>query len=444
MNSWRQVFPILVADDELGLDTAGGRALQDIIQQLQAKGFTTIEAHTVDDGRSLFLSRPNIGAVLLDWDLDAGTQCTPGELVSLVRERNEDVPIFLLTEKLTIGDIPLPVLRLIHGYLWKLEDTPRFIAGRIEEAWDDYFESLLSPFFGGLIRYSEEYKYAWHTPGHSGGVAFLKSPVGRVFFDFFGENALRSDLSVSVPELGSLLGHSGVVGEAEANAARVFGADRTYFVTGGTSAANRIVFHATVNPGDIVLVDRNCHQSVMHAIAMTGAIPIYLLPNRNRHGIIGPLPPGELTPQAVREKLASHPLTRGLPRAEAKLAVITNSTYDGLCYDVAAVQHQLRGVAKYVLFDEAWYAYARFHPLYRNRYAMCEQEADSDEPVVFATQSTHKVLAAFSQGSMVHVRDRHVPAADRVDHERFNQAFMMHTSTSPQYAIIGSLDVATQ
>jgi len=271
-----------------------------------------------------------------------------------------------------------------------------------------------------------------------GGVAFLKSAAGRIFYSFFGENALRADLSASVPELGSLLEHSGVVGEAERKAAEVFGADRTYFVTGGTSAANKIVFLATVTGGDVVLVDRNCHKSVMHAIIMAGAVPVYLIPARNEYGIIGPIYSREFRPDVIREKIRNCPLIEDPASQTVRLAVITNSTYDGICYSAERIEEQLRDMVPYLLFDEAWSGYARFHPLYAGRFGM--HPTDIVGPTVFATQSTHKVLAAFSQGSMLHVRQGRGP----VDHPRFNEAFMMFTSTSPQYTIIASLDVATK
>ena len=166
-----------------------------------------------------------------------------------------------------------------------------FIAGRVAYAVHSYVDELLPPFFGRLVEFAEHHEYSWHTPGHTGGTAFLKTPVGQSFHSFFGENMLRSDLSISVGELGSLLDHSGVVGAAEDYAARVFGADFTMFVTNGTSTSNKIVLHGCVTQGDAVLIDRNCHKSVQHGLSMTGSIPVYLRPLRNGYGIIGPSPP---------------------------------------------------------------------------------------------------------------------------------------------------------
>lgn len=440
---WYESFPVLVIDNELSADNPVGRALRAVIEELKKMHFSVREALTPGDGLLMFQSHANISCVLLDWDMSFETKNLspkPSELVKIIRDRNEEIPVFLLTEKLSVEDIPLEVINKIDGYIWGTEDTPDFIAGRIEFAVRKYLQGILPPFFKELVEYVDEYKYTWHTPGHGGGVAFLKSPAGFVFSQFFGEKTLRADLSVSVPELGSLLEHTEVVGKAEKLAAKVFGADRTYFVTNGTSTANKIVFHGCVTPGDIVLVDRNCHKSILHAIIMTRAIPIYLLPTRNAYGIIGPIHMSEFESATINRKLEENKLIDTKTAQRGKLAVITNSTYDGLCYNVKSIQYKLSNFVENIHFDEAWYGYAKFHDIYNDRYAMSGGDDRNDSPTIFATQSTHKVLAALSQASMIHTRDGKKP----IDHERFNEAFMMHTSTSPQYGIIASLDVAAK
>ncbi|AXF17454.1 hypothetical protein CUJ87_24615 [Paraburkholderia caledonica] len=142
--------------------------------------------------------------------------------------------------------------------------------------------------------------------------------------------AFRSDLSVSVPELGSLLEHTSVVGEAEREAALNFGADRTYFVTNGTSTSNNMVWHGCVSRGDVVIVDRNCHRSILHSLIMTGAVPVYFRPTRNPYGIIGLIPAAEFTMEAVQKKIDESPLIAD-KKSKPRLAVVTNSTHDGLC-----------------------------------------------------------------------------------------------------------------
>jgi arginine/lysine/ornithine decarboxylase len=295
----------------------------------------------------------------------------------------------------------------------------------------------MPPLAGALMKFSQQYEYSWHTPGHAGGTAFLKSPVGRIFFDYFGENLLRSDLSISVGALGSLLDHTGPIGEHEKYAARVFGAHRTYCVTNGTSMSNRVIFMAAVARDQIALCDRNCHKSIEHSLVMTGGIPTYLVPLRNRYGIIGPIPPARLEKEALRTAIQSNPLVSKGIDTRAVYSVVTNSTYDGLCYNARRVEELLDPSVDRIHFDEAWYAYARFNPIYRDRHAMHGDPKDHKGPTVFATHSTHKLLAALSQASFLHIRDGRSP----IPHARFNESYMMHASTSPLYTIIASNDV---
>ncbi len=428
----------MIIDDELKADTAEGKILRSIIAEVERLDVTVVQAMTIQDGKGHFVSQPEICCILLDWDIKG--RPSPEELVTFIRKRNTQIPIFLLTEKMTVKNIPLTVISLISGYIWKMEDTPDFIAGRIEHEIERYFNALTPPFFRELLKYVGECRYSWHTPGHMGGIAFLKSPAGRIFYEFMGENMLRADLSVSVPELGSLLEHSGVVGQSEKRTASVFGADRSYFVTNGTSTSNKIVFHSCVTQGDAVLVDRNCHKSLIHSIIMTGAVPLYMVPSRNAYGIIGPIAPEEFEASVIKNKLAASPLLKDKAPEKIKLAIITNSTYDGLCYNVESIVSSLSESVDYIHFDEAWFGYARFHELYHHRFGMFDRKDRKEHPTVFATQSTHKVLAALSQSSMIHIKD----GRNTIEHERFNEAYMMHTSTSPQYTVIASLDVASR
>jgi lysine decarboxylase/arginine decarboxylase len=197
---------------------------------------------------------------------------------------------------------------------------------------------------------------------------------------------------------------------------------------------------ASVSRDQIALCDRNCHKSAEHAMTMSGAIPTYLVPTRNHYGIIGPIPPERLTAAAIRKTIEDNPLTKGIKDREPKHAIITNSTYDGLCYNVTRVEELLGKSVDRLHFDEAWYGYARFNPMYRERHAMHGDPKDHDasKPTVFATHSTHKLLAALSQASFIHVRDGKNP----IPHGLFNETFMMHASTSPNYAIIASNDVS--
>lgn len=376
---------------------------------------------------------------IIDWGLCSDNADMALQLIQLIRRRTAQMPIMLAMSQAHQSQVPLAFVENIDGFIWQPEDSPQFIAGRIEAAARRYLDTLLPPFFGALVNFAGTHEYSWHTPGHTGGTAFMKTAVGRSFLDFYGEQLLRSDLSISVGELGSLNDHSGPVGEAEKFAARVFGADFTFFSVGGSSASNEIVLHSAVTDGDVVLVDRNCHKSLNYALNISGAVPLYLRPRRNARGLIGPVPRSELTPAAIARKLADSPLVSN-KQARPVLAVLTNSTYDGLCYNVQATTGELSQSVDRIHYDEAWYAYARFNPLYEGRYGMHRGERHADDATVTVTHSTHKLLAALSQASMIHVRSGKVPVLPAL----FNEAFMMHTSTSPQYSIIASIDVSAK
>ncbi len=431
----------LIVYDEFHENTATGRALRMLAGALDAAGVKVTSAATVNDGLAVIGSDASLQCVVLDWDIDDGMdRLAATDFLNALRVHNKSMPVFLLADRSMATSISAAVMRQADDFIWLLEDTPAFIAGRITAAIQRYQDQLLPPMFKALVAFSKVHEYSWHTPGHAGGTGFLKSPVGQEFFAFFGENLLRSDLSVSVAELGSLLDHSGPIGAGEAYAARVFGADRTYYVTNGTSTSNRVVLMANVTRDQATLCDRNCHKSIEHAMTLTGAIPTYLVPTRNHLGIIGPIHSSSLTPASIRTAINENPLMNKDTQKTPVFAVVTNSTYDGLCYNVQRVQALLGQSVDRMLFDEAWFGYARFNPIYRDRFAMPGDAASSDRdaPTIFATQSTHKLLAALSQASMIHVRDGRRP----IPHAQFNEAFMMHASTSPQYAIIASNDVS--
>ena len=437
-------FPVLIVHRDIKADTVAGDRVRAIAQELTQDGFSILPTASAAEGRIVASTHHGLACILVAAE-GAGENSRllqdMVELIRVARVRAPQLPIFALGEQVTIENAPAEAmadLNHLRGILYLYEDTVSFLARQVARAAHNYLDGLLPPFFKALVQHTAQSNYSWHTPGHGGGVAYRKSPVGQAFHQFFGENTLRSDLSVSVPELGSLLDHTGPLAEAEARAARNFGADHTFFVINGTSTANKIVWHSMVGRDDLVLVDRNCHKSILHSIIMTGAIPLYLCPERNELGIIGPIPLSEFSKESIQAKIDASPLARG--RApKVKLAVVTNSTYDGLCYNAEMVKQALGDSVEVLHFDEAWYAYAAFHEFYAGRYGMGTQ-CDEQSPLVFTTHSTHKLLAAFSQASMIHVQDG---GQRQLDRDRFNEAFMMHISTSPQYGIIASLDVAS-
>jgi arginine decarboxylase len=425
----------LVACAEVGEDTAVGRAVAELIGELADLGAFVTVARSARDAAAVIVSERDLHVAVVDWDL-AENGVGSRALLEELRSQSEDLPLFLMADRAGIDSIPVAVVRHCDGFVYPLDDTADWIAGRLHDAAQRYRRALAPAMFAGLVRFAQEHEYSWHTPGHEGGAAFRKSPIGRAFFEFFGEQTFRSDLSISVGELGSLLDHSGLIGEAERDAARIFGADLTLFVTNGTSTSNRVVHQASVIAGDTVLLDRNAHKSAEQATTITHAVPVYMLPTRNPYGIIGPIPPSQMSEQALAEKLGRSTLGASAP----VLAMVTNSTYDGLLCHVPTVERLLGAQVDRLHFDEAWYGYAAFHPLYHERHAMHSGERAPDGPTTFATQSTHKLLAALSQASYIHIRNGRNP----VDPGRFNEAFMMHASTSPLYAIIASNDVAAK
>jgi arginine decarboxylase len=444
-------FPIVIIDEDFRSENASGLGIRALAKAIEAEGVEVLGVTSYGDLASFAQQQSRASAFILSIDDeelaeggDNGNNAAVAALrgfVKEIRRRNANIPIFLYGETRTASHIPNDVLRELHGFIHMFEDTPEFVARYIVREARTYLDGLAPPFFRALTHYAQDSSYSWHCPGHSGGVAFLKSPVGQMFHQFFGENLLRADVCNAVEELGQLLDHTGPVAASERNAARIFGADHLFFVTNGTSTANKIVWHYVTAPGDVVIVDRNCHKSVLHAITMTGAIPVFLMPTRNHYGIIGPIPRAEFEPESIRRKIAEHPLLKGRSDIKPRVLTITQSTYDGIVYNVETIKQLLDGVIDTLHFDEAWLPHAAFHPFYRDMHAIggAAPRARAKQAMVFATQSTHKMLAGLSQASQILVQDSET---EKLDGFQFNEAYHMHVSTSPQYAIIASCDVA--
>ncbi len=433
---------LLIASEVGRTDSVSDRAMERLVDAIGDEGYEVVRTTSPEDGLSLVTSDPSYSAILLDWDLEGDSQFEERaalDIIRGVRHRNKRVPIFLIADRTLVSELPLEVIKQVHEYIHLFGDTPAFIASRLDTAVERYHEQLLPPYFRELLKYNDQSAYSWDAPGHMGGVAFLKHPVGQEFHRFFGENLLRSDLGISSAPLGSWLDHIGPPGDSERNSARIFGADWTFYVLGGSSTSNQIIGHGVIAQDDIVLADANCHKSICHSLTVTGARPVYFKPTRNGYGMIGLVPLKRFSPKNVQKLIARSPFAKGARSQEPTYAVVTNSTYDGLCYNVDQVVEQLAKSVPRVHFDEAWYAYAKFHPIYAGRYAMGVPDDMPDRPTIFSVQSTHKMLAAFSMGSMIHIK-----LADRapLDFDQFNEAFMMHGTTSPFYPLIASLDVA--
>ena len=442
-------FPIVIIDEDFRSENTSGLGIRALAHAIESEGFEVLGVTSYGDLSQFAQQQSRASAFILsidDKEFTPGPDLDPAVLnlrhfIEEVRRKNLDVPIYVYGETKTSRHIPNDILRELHGFIHMFEDTPEFVARHIIREAKGYLEGVQPPFFKALLDYAEDGSYSWHCPGHSGGVAFLKSPVGQMYHQFYGENMLRADVCNAVEELGQLLDHNGAIGESERNAARIFNADHCFFVTNGTSTSNKMVWHHTVAPGDVVVVDRNCHKSNLHAIIMTGAIPVFLKPTRNHFGIIGPIPKSEFEPAAIREKIRANPLLQGVDADTVKprILTLTQSTYDGVLYNTQTVKNLLDGYVENIHFDEAWLPHAAFHPFYGTYHAMGKNRQRPKEAVVYSTQSIHKLLAGISQASHVLVQDSQTV---KLDKHLFNEAYLMHTSTSPQYSIIASCDVA--
>jgi arginine decarboxylase len=439
-------FPVIVIDEDFRSENASGLGIRALAKAIEDEGIEVIGVTTYNDLSQFAQQQSRASAFILSIDDE---EFTPGPeidqavlnlraFIEEIRFRNTEIPIYLYGETKTSRHIPNDILRELHGFIHMFEDTPEFVARHIIRETRSYLDGLAPPFFRALTDYAQDGSYSWHCPGHSGGVAFLKSPVGQMFHQFFGENMLRADVCNAVDELGQLLDHSGPVAASERNAARIFNCDHLYFVTNGTSTSNKMVWHSTVAPGDVVIVDRNCHVSILHAITMTGAVPVFLMPTRNHFGIIGPIPLEEFRWENIEKKIKANPFAREVT-TKPRVLTLTQSTYDGIVYNVDTIKEMLDGKVDTLHFDEAWLPHATFHDFYRGMHAIGQNRPRCKESVIFSTQSTHKMLAGLSQASQILVQDSETRKLDR---HSFNEAYLMHTSTSPQYAIIASCDVA--
>jgi lysine decarboxylase len=396
--------------------------LKSLSEGLGEESYAILSATTLIDAYTILKSNPRICSLILDWDhFDLSA-------FSKIAEYNPKLPIFTVSETHRDTDLRLKDFDLNLDFIQydalPVEDNLQ----RITKAIGQYFYKILPPFTKELMHYVEENNYSFCTPGHQQGYGFQKSPVGTVFYDFYGPNIFKSDISISMGELGSLLDHSGPHKDAENFIADVFGSDRSLIVTNGTSTSNKIVGMCSATDGDTILVDRNCHKSLAQLMMMVDVIPIYLNPTRNAYGILGGIPLAEFSKKSIQKKLKAHPKAKSWPT----YAVVTNSTYDGVFYNVEKIHKDLD--VKHLHFDSAWVPYTNFHPIYKEKYGMGIKKIKPGH-AIFETQSTHKLLAAFSQASMIHAKGDY-------DEEALNESFMMHTSTSPFYPLVASCEIS--
>lgn len=353
---------------------------------------------------------------------------------------NFDIPQFLFIRK----DETLPdgMIGKVAGVI-NSNDTDRTLYSRqLDAAANEYEAKLLPPFFGSLTEYVGKGNAQFDCPGHQGGAFFRRHPAGRAFYDFFGEEVFRSDLCNADVSMGDLLIHEGAPLAAQKEAAKVYNADKTYFVLNGTSASNKVVLNAALAPGDLVLFDRNNHKSNHHgALLQAGATPIYLETARNPYGFIGGIDQHCFDEEYLRNLVREVDPKRADAKRPFRLAIIQLGTYDGTIYNARQVVDKIGHLCDYILFDSAWVGYEQFIPMMKDSSPLL-LDLGPEDPGIFVTQSVHKQQAGFSQTSQIHKKDSHIKGQSRyIPHKRLNNAFMMHASTSPFYPLFASLDV---
>ncbi|WP_213715233.1 lysine decarboxylase LdcC [Cedecea lapagei] len=394
--------------------------IKELHRALELQGFQLIYPTNSTDLLKLIEHNPRICGVVFDWDEYSLDLCSEINLL------NEDLPLYAFINTHSSLNVSVNEMRMALWFFEYALSAADDIALRIRQYTDEYLDTITPPLTKALFTYVKEGKYTFCTPGHMAGTAYQKSPVGCLFYDFFGGNTLKADVSISVTELGSLLDHTGPHLEAEEYIARTFGAEQSYMVTNGTSTSNKIVGMYAAPSGSTILVDRNCHKSLTHLLMMTNLVPIWLKPTRNALGILGGIPQREFTRENIEKKVAE------TPNAQWPVhAVITNSTYDGLLYNTDFIKKTLDVPS--IHFDSAWVPYTNFHPIYQGKSGMSGDRVPGK--IIYETQSTHKLLAAFSQASLIHIKGDY-------DEETFNEAYMMHTTTSPSYPLVASIETA--
>ena len=411
----------------------GPRPEGSIAVNLDVARFVETRRTVVDVGNTDFT---DVSAVVLSAeDLRNG-------VVSRLRATGFDLPLFVVTGP--EDDVDLDV-HGVTGVLASDEQNAEFFGRMVETSAAKYDDSVLPPFFGALSRYERRGYSPFDCPGHQGGQFFMRHPAGRRLVEFFGENLFRADLCNADVGLGDLLIHEGAALDAEAHAAEVFHSDQTYFVLNGTSASNKVALAALLTPGDVVLFDRNNHKSVHHgALLLAAATPLYLETSRNEFGLIGGIDEHCFDEPYIRARLATVAPERADLERPVRVAVIQLGTYDGTIYNARQVVDRIGGLCDYILFDSAWVGYEQFIPMMRDCSPLLLELGEND-PGIIVTQSVHKQQAGFSQASQIHKKDSHIKGQVRyVNHDRFNNAFMMQASTSPFYPIFASLDVNAQ
>lgn len=361
------------------------------------------------------------------------------ESINDIYDTRFGISIFVLAETDEIND---DIKNKVHKIIHINELSEEEFSKELNKAADKYEEEMLPPFFDVLSEYSRRGNLQFACPGHQGGQYFVKHPAGRAMYEFFGENIFKSDICNADVDLGDLLIHEGPAMSAQTYAAKVYNADKTYFVMNGTSTSNSVVINAIVSPGDLVLFDRNNHKSIYNsALVSSAGKPVYLETSRNPFGFIGGIDAHCFNEEYLRSEAAKVDSEKAKEKRPFRLAVIQLGTYDGTIYNARQVVDKIGHLCDYILFDSAWVGYEQFIPMMRDCSPLL-LDLNPEDPGILVTQSIHKQQAGFSQTSQIHKKDSHIRGQKRyVDHKRFNNAYMLYASTSPFYPLFAALDV---
>ncbi len=433
---------LIVEDHSVNNSPVMKKAIDQLCIHLEKSNYVITRTESYAEALPLSSTDMDIDAILMAQKVNDSVNINSQlrELLKSLRLWQNSVPLFLFADRETVAEnISKELLEQTTEFIWILEDSPEFIAGRISAAVERFRNKLLPPLMRAIWEYNDQnHEYSYAAPGHQGGTGFTKTQSGKKFYDFYGENLFRTDTGIERSSIGSLLDHTGAFGESEKLAAKVFGSDLSFSGIAGTSGSNRSIMQSVLSEGDLAICDRNCHKSIEQGLINTGAIPIYMVPTRNRYGIIGPVPKVQMSEKSIQQQIKFSPLK--ITGNRRTYAVLTNCTYDGLCYNASIVEKLLEKSAEVIHFDEAWYAYAKFNPIYKNHFAMREKVDSPQKSTIFATHSTHKLLAALSQSSFIHMRN----GEKKISFEQLNQGYMLNSSTSPLYAICASNDIAVK
>jgi arginine decarboxylase len=451
-------------DEQLVYDIVVQRSFQDaliaIVLNYNIQAVVIRYAPSYNTGKVDPLLRPFLGNILnLDYSSVPEKDLGP-ILGNIIKQFRPELDVYYVTDTslLQLKDSTVKNFRRIFYRKDDIQELHLAILRGIRERYD-------TPFFTALKEYSRKPVGVFHAMPISRGNSVFKSRWIRDFGHFYGRNLCLAETSSTSGELDSLLQPTGTLKKAQQMAAKAYGSKRTFFVTNGTSTSNKIVQQALVEPGDVVLIDRDCHKSHHYGLVLAGALPVYLDSYPiEKYSMYGAVPLEEIKQILLKLKEAGR-------LEKVKMLLLTNCTFDGLVYNVERVMEEVLAIKPDMIFlwDEAWFAFAGFTYTYKQRTGMYvanklyqkyrsdgyhEQyrkhiesldegeipslpDPDKVKIRVYTTQSTHKTLSSFRQGSMIHIWDEEFR---RLVSDSFQEAYMTHTSTSPNYQILASMD----